>query len=95
MVAELTTCYNTKTKMWTNYIKNWGLMRIIRLVIGGYALYEAIVAHDSMMGLLGFVLVGMALLNAGCGAQGCGVPAKPQINKDSTEELEFEEVRSK
>lgn len=84
-----------KINMWTDYIKNWGLMRIIRLVIGGYALYEAIIAHDSMMGLLGFVLVGMALLNAGCGAQGCGMPSNIEKNNRTSEEVKYEKVHSK
>lgn len=70
-------------------------MRIIRLVIGGYALYEAIVAQDSMMGLLGFGLVGMALLNAGCGSQGCGIPNQHKNNTNNSNEIEYEEIHSK
>jgi hypothetical protein len=46
------------------------------------------------MGLLGFVLVGMALLNVGCGAQGCGVPMQ-KSNQNEPEELSYEEVHSK
>lgn len=69
-------------------------MRIIRLVIGGYALLEAYRGNDMLMALLGLVLVGMALLNAGCGAQGCGVPIKKSIKKE-TNDVEYEEVHSK
>jgi hypothetical protein len=69
-------------------------MRIIRLVIGGYALIEANKGQDTLMGLLGFVLVGMAMLNAGCGAQGCGIPIQ-KSNQKEPEELSYEEVHSK
>jgi len=80
--------------MLTNLTQNWGVMRIVRLVIGGYALVEAIKGQDTLMGLLGFVLVGMALLNVGCGAQGCGIPIQKSNQKDP-EELIYEEVHSK
>jgi hypothetical protein len=69
-------------------------MRIIRLVIGGYALVEAIRASDVLIGIMGTVLIGMALFNLGCGAQGCSVPA-PQNKNAQTEEVEYEEIHSK
>lgn len=69
-------------------------MRVIRLVIGGYALIEAYRGNDTLMGLIGLVLVGMALLNAGCGSQGCGVPNQ-KSNKIETDDVEYEEVHSK
>jgi hypothetical protein len=47
-----------------------------------------------LMALLGLVLVGMALLNAGCGAQGCGIPMNKSTSKE-TEEVTYEEVHSK
>jgi hypothetical protein len=80
--------------MISNLTKNWNFMRIIRLVIGGYALIEAIKGQDTLMGLLGFVLVGMSLLNVGCGAQGCGIPMQ-KSNQNEPEELSYEEVHSK
>ena len=80
--------------MWTNLTQNWGLMRIIRLLIGGYALIEAFRGYDALMAILGFVLVGMAVLNAGCGAQGCGVPMNKSTSNE-TDEVSYEEVHSK
>jgi hypothetical protein len=80
--------------MFKNLLQNWNFMRIIRLVIGGYALVEAIRSQDTLMGLLGFVLVGMAILNVGCGAQRCGVP-NPRNSKTSREEVTYEEIHSK
>ena len=80
--------------MLANLTQNWGFMRIIRLLVGGYALIEAIRASDVLIGIMGTVLVGMALLNAGCGSQGCGIPA-PRNNDTKTEEVEYEEIHSK
>ena len=80
--------------MLASLTQNWGFMRIIRLVIGGYALVEAIRASDVLIGIMGTVLISMALFNIGCGAQGCGVPTSR--NKDtSSDEVEYEEVLSK
>jgi hypothetical protein len=84
----------TNENMFTTLTQNWNVMRIIRLVIGGYALIEAYRGNDTLMGLLGLVLVGMALLNAGCGAQGCGVPVQKSTAKDH-DDVEYEEVHSK
>jgi hypothetical protein len=80
--------------MLKNLLQNWNFMRIIRLVIGGYALIEAYKGQDTLMGLLGFVLVGMAMLNVGCGEQGCGVPVR-KSNQAVNDAIEYEEIHSK
>ena len=80
--------------MLTNLTQNWGFMRIIRLGFGVYALIEAYRGNDTLMAMLGLVLVGMALLNAGCGAQGCGVPMNKSTGKE-TEDVSYEEVHTK
>ena len=80
--------------MLASLTQNWGFMRIIRLVIGGYALVEAIRASDVLIGIMGTVLLGMALFNVGCGAQGCGVPI-PRNKNTSHEEVTYEEIHSK
>jgi hypothetical protein len=69
-------------------------MRIIRLFIGGYALVEAIRTSDVLIGIMGTVLLGMALFNLGCGAQGCGVPISRTKNTHS-DDIEYEEIHSK
>jgi hypothetical protein len=80
--------------MLANLTSNWGFMRIIRLVVGGYALYQAILSYDILMGILGLVILVMALLNMGCGAQGCGIPAQSPTSK-KTNDVEYEEIHSK
>lgn len=80
--------------MLANLTRNWGFMRIIRLGVGGYALYQAILSSDILMGTLGLIILAMALLNVGCGAQGCGIPAQSTTSKN-TNEVEYEEIHSK
>ena len=67
--------------MFSSLTQKWNFMRIIRLVIGAYAIFEAIKGQDTLMGLLGFVLIGMAIFNVGCGAQGCGIPQQKSNQK--------------
>lgn len=80
--------------MLANLKQNWGFMRIIRLLMGGYALIEAIRSSDVLIGMMGTVLVGMALFNMGCGPQGCGVPTNRSKSTHS-DEIEYEEIHSK
>jgi hypothetical protein len=80
--------------MLTSLTQNWGFMRIIRLFIGGYALVEAIRTSDVLIGIMGTVLLGMALFNLGCGAQGCGVPTSRTKNTH-LDDIEYEEIHSK
>ncbi len=80
--------------MLANLTQNWGFMRIIRLIIGGYALFEAVRSSDIFIGIMGAVILGMALFNIGCGPQGCGVSTNRSKSTHS-EEIEYEEVHSK
>lgn len=60
-------------------LRNWTLMRCLRLVIGIVALVQALWQKDVLLGLMsGFLLV-TAIANVGCcGANGCAVSYKPQ-----------------
>jgi hypothetical protein len=52
----------TNENMFTTLTQNWNVMRIIRLVIGGYALIEAYRGNDTLMGLLGLVAAAQVLV---------------------------------
>ncbi|OIN58319.1 hypothetical protein [Arsenicibacter rosenii] len=56
-------------------LKNRGLMRIIRLVAGGLVLWSAVVDQQPMLGILGGLFLMQAILNVGCAAGSCSVPA--------------------
>ena len=94
MVEDYMICLFIKTNMWTQITQPWGFMRIARMFVGAYAFVEAYRTSDTLIAVMGLVLVGMAVFNMGCGAQGCGIPATKKIT-DGTEDVEFEEVRSK
>jgi len=83
--------------MLANITQNWGFMRVIRLALGVYAMIEAVKAHELLMGMLGLLIAGMALLNMGCGTQGCGVPIVKNTKTidQNQDEVEYEEVHSK
>ncbi len=69
-------------------------MRIIRLAVGLYAFYEAIKTPDILLISMASILTIMAVLNVGCGAQGCGIPtSKPTSQTEDKEDIEYEEVK--
>ena len=75
-------------------LKNWGTMRIIRLAVGLYAFYEAIKTPDMLLISMASILTIMAVLNVGCGAQGCGIPTRrPTSHTEDKEDIEYEEVK--
>ena len=69
-------------------------MRVLRLGIGIWAFISAIQTREPLVGFMGLVLMGMAIMNVGCGgASGCAtyVPKEPKA-KPETEEVQYEEV---
>ncbi|MEY2793624.1 MAG: hypothetical protein RJA76_1616 [Bacteroidota bacterium] len=69
-------------------------MRIIRLAVGLYTFYEAIKTPDILLISMASILTIMALLNVGCGAQGCGIPRSQHTTENiEKEEIEYEEVK--
>ncbi len=86
----------TTNPMWNTLRQPWDLMRIARLVMGSYALYESIKTQEVFLGLLAGILLIQALFNIGCGAQGCGIPTNTKKSSSKNiEETEYEEVHSK
>lgn len=98
MEALYRTCWSIQTTnlMWNTLRQPWDLMRMARLLMGGYAMFEAIKTEELFLGLLAGILLIQALFNIGCGAQGCGIPThtKKSSSKNS-EETTYEEVHSK
>jgi len=78
-----------------NLLRSWGFMRVLRFVFGAFAIIQAIITLDIVLGILGLVVGGMAFLNIGwCGANGC----QTNIRKDGNNEIkdiEYEEVVAK
>lgn len=71
-------------------------MRVLRFIFGAFAIVQAIISLDIVLGIMGLVVGGMAFLNIGCcGANGCETNYKKDNNKTEINDIEFEEVVSK
>ena len=74
-------------------LSGWNFMRWLRLIMGVYLLVNAWLSKDWMAGFFGAFFTFQAVTNTGCcGASGCAVPA-PSGKRNTTQEVEFEEVK--
>jgi hypothetical protein len=71
---------------------NWTLMRIVRVALGGYVVFESIRTGQYMLGIIGALVLVQGLMNFGCG---CSVPQqryqKPTFDKNT--EVTYEEIK--
>lgn len=75
-----------------NVLKNWNLMRIIRLVFGVYVIVQGVSNRDMSYLLIGSLFTLMPVLNIGCcSTSGCATLNRK--NEVTTEEISYEEVR--
>lgn len=54
-------------------LKNWDLLRITRLLAGLAIIVMAILEKQLILSVMGFLLLVQAIMNFGCGANGCNV----------------------
>ncbi|ATL48851.1 hypothetical protein COR50_17705 [Chitinophaga caeni] len=74
-------------------IKNWTLMKWIRLVLGAALLIEGLRAHDVWIGVMGGFLLVMTLANVGCCSMGaCSTPRRNTSGKRN-ENIDYEELK--
>jgi uncharacterized membrane protein HdeD (DUF308 family) len=52
-------------------LKDWHLMRVLRLVAGLLIIYMAFTENQLILSIMGFLLLAQAVFNTGCGANGC------------------------
>ncbi len=75
-----------------NVLKNWNVLRVIRLVFGVYVLIQGVYARDMSYLLIGGLFTLMPVLNIGCcSTSGCVTPNRK--NEITTEDISYEEVR--
>ena len=73
----------------------WHLMRWLRLILGIFFMVQAIQMHDTMIGVIAAFFLVTAITNIGCcRAGGCAAPTR-KGKVDSTEEILYEEIKSK
>lgn len=71
---------------------NWHFMRWLRLGLGLFVAYQALVLKDAFAGIISGLFLFQALTNTGCcGAGGCTVADKKNTSS-STDDVLFEEV---
>jgi hypothetical protein len=74
------------------YLRNWNLMRILRLALGVLIIVQGVQAQEWLFVGLGGLFSLMPLLNIGCcGTSGCNTPIRKSNQK--TEDITYEEVR--
>ncbi len=76
-------------------LTGWNLIRWLRLIIGSVIAYQAFATQNGLLGLLAGIFIFQALSNAACcGTSTCNTtPEKQRFGK--TEDVEFEEIKSK
>jgi uncharacterized membrane protein YfhO len=70
-------------------LKNWNLLRIIRLVLAIFISIEAIYSQSYWLLIPGVILFLQALLNLACPLNSCSVPIN---NKSTNKEIQYEEL---
>ena len=73
------------------YLKNWTVMRSIRLIIGLSITFQGFQASDWLFVTLGGLFSIMPLLNIGCGSSGCGIPSIKPSGKSGN--INCDEIR--
>lgn len=65
-----------------NYLKNWNVMRLLRLALGIFAIVQGVQAAQWLLVAMGGIFCIMPLLNIGCsGVSGCTVLFQKAVKK--------------
>ncbi|MDX2173848.1 MAG: hypothetical protein SFY56_12065 [Bacteroidota bacterium] len=76
-----------------NFFKTWGFMRLLRLVFGAFAIVQAIITQDIVLGILGATVGGTAFLNfTCCCSDNCGNEQNLSSFSKKITNDEYEEV---
>lgn len=72
-------------------LRNWNVMRFVRLGLGIAIIVQAVIAGDWMMGILGLLFTTMPVFNIGCCTTGsCNTPVKK--NESNSKMISYEEL---
>jgi uncharacterized membrane protein YfhO len=70
-------------------LKNWNLIRIIRLILAVFISIEAIYSQTYWLLIPGAILMLQVVLNMGCPLNSCSVPIN---NESKNKEIQYEEL---
>lgn len=77
-----------------NLLKSWDFMRVLRLILGAFALVQSIITSDIVLGVLGSAIGIMAIYNIGCcGSGGCNTNYKSTKPNKAPTDIDFTEVK--
>lgn len=74
-----------------NYLRNWNIMRFIRLALGVAIIIQGVQASEWLFVVLGVMFTLMPIFNLGCSSVNCSVPNKKYIDKEDI--VVYEEVK--
>lgn len=76
------------------FFTNWTFLRWLRLGLGLFVSYQAVLSHDVLAGFVASILLLQAVTNTGCcGTRGCSVSGSSK-NDSSVLDVEYEEIKS-
>lgn len=75
-----------------NYLKNWNIIRFLRLIVGVFVVVQGIISKEWMFVFLGGLFALMPLMNVGCGALDCQTP-RYKNTKEEQDEIHYEEIK--
>ncbi|WP_240775499.1 hypothetical protein [Sphingobacterium psychroaquaticum] len=79
-------------KKMNRYLRNWNLMRVLRLALGIFIIVQGIMEQQWLLVGMGSLFSLMPLMNIGCcGVSGCNTPVRKSNKK--LEDILYEEVR--
>ena len=64
-----------------NCLKNWSILRYARMALALVLLVNAYETRQWIFAVFGLFFLGQALLNWGCGAQGCSIEFKKKTDE--------------
>jgi hypothetical protein len=74
-------------------LRSWDWLRIVRLVIGVSVIFQSVAMQSWLLVAAGVMLTSMAVLNIGCGLNGCNtMPSATDIRK-ADREITYEEIK--
>lgn len=64
-------------------LKNWDLLRIVRLLVGLLIIFMSIAENQIILSIIGVLLLIQAVLNFGCGPNGCDINSNRRYKRRS------------
>lgn len=75
-----------------NILSNWNIMRLLRLAMGVFVVWQGVLAHEWALVVMGCIFSLLAIFNIGCcGTAACNIAAKSQ--KSQNKDITFEEIK--